>query len=369
MDDAPDILPLPAWDADSAARRIAQLETALMRRSELLEQKQAEIDAIKQSGAWKAAKLYYKLREKLLPLHSRRRRYVRTALRTLGRGARGACLRLTGRDPADLNAGGEGDTVALDMVQYARWITKHEPSTAVLQKQRTTAFARRPTISLIVPTYNTPAEYLDEMIQSVLAQTYPHWELCVADGHSSVNWARPTLERYAQQDPRLRVTFLPANRGIADNTNAALALARGEFVALLDRDDTLAPFALFEVVRAINEQPEADLIYSDEDKLDETGRRVDPCFKPDWSPDTLRSHNYVCHLLTLRRELIERLGGLRDGFDGAQDYDLVLRASEQARRIVHVPRVLYHWRMHPQSTAANTDSKRYLVEAGRKALA
>ncbi len=370
-DPTPVLLPLPqpTWDADSAARRIAQLETALMRRSDVLEQKQAELDAIHQSAAWKAVRLYYKVREKLLPLHSRRRRWVRTVLRSVGRGVRGVCLRLTGRDLADPDAGGESDRVALDLVQYARWIQKREPTAADLQKQRATNFARRPTISIVVPTYNTPAVYLEAMLQSVQAQTYPHWELCIADGHSPAAWVRPLLERYAAADGRIRVAFLPANRGIAGNTNAALELARGEFVALLDHDDTLAPFALFEVVKAINERPEADLIYSDEDKLDEAGRRVDPCFKPDWSPDTLRSHNYVCHLLVLRRGLIEQIGGLRDGFDGAQDYDLVLRASEQARRIVHIPRVLYHWRMHPQSTAANTDSKRYLVEAGRRALA
>src|SRR4029077_15611476 len=136
------------------------------------------------------------------------------------------------------------------------------------------------------------------------------------------------------------IIALDANRGIAGNTNAALSLAQGEFVAFLDHDDTLAPFALFEVVRAINNQPEADFIYSDEDKLDESGRRVDPCFKPDWSPDTLRSHNYVCHLTVLSRKLLDRTDGLRPGFDGAQDYDLVLRASEQADQIVHVPKVL-----------------------------
>jgi GT2 family glycosyltransferase len=370
MDDAPDILRLPAaiWDADSAARRIAQLETALMRRSELLEQKQAQLDALQRSGAWKAVRWYYKVRERFLPLHSRRRRAVRTAMRTAGRGLAALTRSLTGRDLADPDAACEGDRVALDNVQYARWIRSNEPTAAELQKQRATAFARRPTVSIVVPVYNTPATYLDAMVRSVLAQTYIHWELCLADGHSPGAWVRPALEHYAAADHRIRVTFLPENRGIAGNTNAAIDLARGEYVALLDHDDTLAPFALYEVVRAVNDRPDADLIYSDEDKLDEAGRRVDPCFKPDWSPDTLRSHNYICHLTVLRRDLLTRLGGIRAGFDGAQDYDLVLRAGEQARRIVHIPKVLYHWRMHAQSTAANTESKRYLVEAGRKAL-
>ena len=201
-----------------------------------------------------------------------------------------------------------------------------------------------------------------------MRQTYAHWELCIADASTQAH-VRPLLERLARADSRIRVQYLTDNRGIAGNTNAAIAMATGAFVAFLDHDDTLAPWALHTVVEAINRQPSAAFIFSDEDKLDEKGQRVDPCFKPGWSPDVLRTHNYVCHLLVLSRELVTRLGGVREGFDGAQDYDLVLRASEQAREIVHIPRVLYHWRLHPQSTAANTDSKQYLIEAGRKALA
>jgi GT2 family glycosyltransferase len=312
----------------------------------------------------------YRIQDRFLPMHTRRRRWFRTVVRMAMRGAKKAYRRISGRE-ADMLIGKEtlgAPEVALDLVQYARWIQKHEPSLAALQQQRTTAFARRPTISIVMPTYNTPAPFLAAVIDSVLAQTYPHWELCVADGNSSADWVRPMLEQYAAKDARIKLQFLDANRGIAGNTNAGLALATGEFVALLDHDDTLAPFALFEVVKTINNQPEADLIYSDEDKLDETGRRVEPCFKPDWSPDTLRSHNYICHLLVLRQTLLATLGGVREGFDGAQDYDLVLRASEQARRIAHIPKVLYHWRMHQQSTAFNTKSKTYIVEAGCKAL-
>jgi GT2 family glycosyltransferase len=366
MDEAPQIFPLtsPGWDSASAARRIAQLETALLRRNEILEQKQAALDDILDSGAWKAARLFYKMREKLLPLHSRRRRAVRTLTRATGR----LFHRWTGKDLANPDADASGNRLALDIFQYRRWIVQREPKPADLARQRKTALGRRPLISVIVPVYNTPARYLEAMIRSVQDQTYPHWELCLADGGSTATHVCELIHRFTHADPRIRLTALDENRGIAGNTNAALNLAQGEFVAFLDHDDTLAPFALFEVVRAINNQPEADFIYSDEDKLDESGRRVDPCFKPDWSPDTLRSHNYICHLLVLRRGLVERLGGVRDGFDGAQDYDLVLRASEQSRRIVHIPQVLYHWRMHPQSTAANTDSKRYLVEAGRRAL-
>src|SRR4051812_11736814 len=184
MDDAaPTILrlPPPAWDAASAARRIAQLETALMRRSELLEQKQAQLEALQSSGAWQAVRWYYKLRERLLPLHSRRRRIVRTLMGSIARNVRAVTRRLTGRDLAHPDAGGEGDRVALDMLQYARWIKVHEPTAADLSKQKTTKLARRPTISIVVPVYNTPPAFLDEMIRSVQAQTYSNWELCIAD--------------------------------------------------------------------------------------------------------------------------------------------------------------------------------------------
>ncbi len=370
-DDQPSILPMPLGETESGRRRIVQLETALMRRSELLEEKQAELDAIKKSDAWHVAWLMYRIQDRFLPMHTRRRRWFRTVLRMVMRGAKKTYRRMTGRE-ADTLIGQEtagAPEIALDLIQYARWIQKHEPSAAALQQQRATIFARRPTISIVMPTYNTPAPFLTAALDSVLAQTYSHWELCIADGHSSADWVRPTLEQYAAKDARIKLRFLDANQGIAGNTNAALALASGEFVALLDHDDTLAPFALFEIIKAINHQPEADLVYSDEDKLDETGRRVEPCFKPDWSPDTLRSHNYICHLLVLRQSLLATLGGVREGFDGAQDYDLVLRASEQARGIVHVPKILYHWRMHQQSTAFSTNSKTYIVEAGCKALA
>ena len=163
--------------------------------------------------------------------------------------------------------------------------------------------------------------------------------------------------------------YLGENRGIAGNTNAAVAMATGDNIALVDHDDTLAPFALHEVVAAINRHPDATFFYSDEDKLDTTGERVEPNFKPDWSPETLLSRNYICHLTVLNAELMTRIGGFRSGFDGAQDYDLVLRAGEQAHKVVHIPRVLYHWRMHAQSTASNKGSKNYAYDHGKAALA
>ncbi len=352
MDDTA-ILPLTG----PTDRRIAQLETALCRRNEQLGELQAALAATHASHAFRLAQLLAKITNKVLPLHSRRRRTVRNLMRSTIRGIQ----QLTGRNIANLADGGEGVTVTLDTPQYHRWIKKHEPSPRELARQRTTILARRPLISVVVPAYNTPERFFSEMIESVRTQTYPHWELCIADGGSSAS-------HHPGADNRIRLQHLDENRGIAGNTNAALAMATGDYVAFLDHDDVLAPFALHALAEAINRHPDADFFYSDEDKLDESGQRVDPCFKPGWSPDLLRHHNYICHLVVLKRSLLERLGGIRPGFDGAQDYELVLRASEKAEQIVHIPLVLYHWRLHPQSTAQNTASKQYLVDAGKRAL-
>ena len=218
-----------------------------------------------------------------------------------------------------------------------------------------------------------------EMIESVKEQTYANWQLCIADAsvEKDKNGAlrrneevAGILKKYAAEDDRIRVSFLEKNLGISGNTNGAAALADGDFIALLDHDDLLSPDALFEMMQAVNLNPEADVIYSDEDKIDMEGRRhFDPNLKPDFSPDLLRSHNYITHLLVIRKDLFDSLGGFRSKYDGAQDYDLVLRATENAHQVVHVPRVLYYWRNHPNSTAQNPQSKMYAYEAGRKAIA
>jgi GT2 family glycosyltransferase len=220
--------------------------------------------------------------------------------------------------------------------------------------------------SVVVPVWNPTPEFLEAMIASVVAQTYPHWELCLADGNSDRAAVLDAL-RKATRDPRIKVAWLGANRGIAGNSNAALARADGDFIALLDHDDVLAPSALYEVAQAIQRRPEADFIYSDEDKLDGALRK-DPHFKPDWSPETLRGQNYITHLTVIRRDLLDQVGGFHAGFDGSQDYDLILRATEKARTIVHIPRVLYHWRCHDQSVAARAEAKTYAYTAGRLAI-
>ncbi|MFO0852558.1 MAG: glycosyltransferase family 2 protein [Gemmataceae bacterium] len=355
----------PDRELDRARRRIEQLEAALMRRTELLEQKQAELANIKASRAFRLVSGVQKGVNRLFPIHSRRRAFLRAGMKSVGNAVGWVLDARKARNGPPPEA--RHLTEAAPPDEYRRWINRHEPKAADLARQREQRFAHTPVVSVVVPVFNPPEQYLDAMIRSVLEQTYPHWELCLADA-STATHVRPLLEKFAARDRRVKVSLLPENRGIVGNSNAALAMATGTFVALLDHDDTLAPFALHAVAEAVNAQPDADFLYSDEDKLDPAGDRVEPNFKPDWSPETLRSRNYVCHLTVLRRSLVEQVGGFRDGFDGAQDHDLVLRASEHARRIVHIPQVLYHWRMHPQSTAANKGSKTYAFDSGKRAV-
>jgi GT2 family glycosyltransferase len=349
-----------SWELDVAKRRIEQLEAALMRRTELLEQRQTELHAIKSSKAFRIAKIAQKLLDRFLPLHTKRRVAVKSFARKFGRLLD---RRVNGGPPPEERHREE----CTPPDEYQRWIKAFEPTAADLQKQRNHKFPRAPIVSVVVPVFNPPAAFLDAMLKSVQAQTYPHWQLCLADA-STAPHVRPLLEKATAADPRVKVRFLETNGGIVGNSNAALELATGDFVALLDHDDTLAPFALYEIAETVLANPTADFLYSDEDKLDFEGNRVEPNFKPDWSPETLRSRNYICHLAVLKRTLVDEIGGFRAGFDGAQDHDLVLRATERARKIVHVPHVLYHWRMHRQSTAADAGTKGYAHAAGKRAV-
>ncbi len=215
----------------------------------------------------------------------------------------------------------------------------------------------RPLISVVMPTYNTPEPYLRAALESVRNQLYEHWELCVIDDASTQPHVRRTLQAFAAQDSRIRPIFRAVNGNISAATNEALAAARGEFVALLDHDDELTENALFEIALALDEDPSLDLIYTDHDKKDESGRCVEPHFKPDWSPEYFRGVMYVGHLLCVRRALLAAIGGFRSAYDGVQDYEAALRLSERTTRIHHVPKVLYHWRMLPGSFAQATDAK------------
>jgi GT2 family glycosyltransferase len=229
-------------------------------------------------------------------------------------------------------------------------------------------FKISPKISIVVPTWNTPENFLTEMMQSVLNQTYPNWELCVADGASNNN-TKEVLKKYAQSDNRIKVKFLNKNKGIAGNSNEALRMATGDYIALLDHDDVLFFEALYKVVKAINQFLDADFLYSDEDKISEDGKKLyDPRFKPDFSPDMLRSYNYICHLCIIKKSLLDKVGYFREGFEGSQDYDLFLRCTEQAKRIIHIPKILYHWRSTQESVSRNSNAKPYAFESGKKAL-
>jgi len=235
-------------------------------------------------------------------------------------------------------------------------------------KNNISSFDYKPVFSIIMPVYNTTEKWLRKAIESVLEQIYPHWELCIADDCSKESHVRSNLEEFGARDSRIRVTYRDQSGHIATTSNTALAMATGEFVALMDHDDELHDTALYENVRLLNEHPDADLIYSDEDKINENGLRFQPFFKPDWSPDTLLSHMYTGHLSVYRRSLVERIGGFRSEYNGSQDYDLALRFTELTDQIHHIPKVLYHWRTAEGSTASDINAKEYAFTAAVKAL-
>jgi glycosyltransferase involved in cell wall biosynthesis len=225
-----------------------------------------------------------------------------------------------------------------------------------------------PLFSIVTPVYDPPLDVLGLTIDSVLAQSFTDWELILVDDCSPHAAVRDLLRSYAARDPRIRVIERDTNGHIAAASNDGLAAARGEFIALLDHDDLLTTHALERNARSIAEHADVDYLYSDEDLVDAAGRRHSPFAKPDWSPERLRSQNYCCHFSVLRASLVRDVGGFRQGFDGSQDHDLVLRVTEQARRIVHIPEILYHWRVLPGSAAADPDAKPYALEAGRRAV-
>jgi GT2 family glycosyltransferase len=249
---------------------------------------------------------------------------------------------------------------------YKLWIVNNEPSFEVLQEQVATYFQYRPKISIITPTWNTKTPILVKTIESVRSQTYNNWELCIYDGNSN-NETKEILKQYQKIDARIKVTYGTNNYGISGNSIEASKLATGDYISLLDHDDLLAPFALFEVVKEIN-QSNADVIYSDEDKVNENEERFDPFFKPDFSLELLRSQNYICHFLTIRKSLFMKIRGFRLGFDGSQDYDLILRAVENTTKIKHISKILYHWRVTSGSTAGDSNAKPYAFKSAKKAL-
>lgn len=247
---------------------------------------------------------------------------------------------------------------------YQEWIEKNEKEIYDLED-----LAFKPFISVITPVYNTNEKYLEMMIESVLKQTYTNWELCIADDASN-NETLQTLKRYSELSKNIHIVYRDTNGHISEASNSALSLAKGEYVVLLDHDDMLAPNALYEMVKKLNDNRRLKLIYSDEDKIDEKNKRFDPHFKSGWNPDMFFSQNYICHLVLLKKSIVETIGGFRKGYEGSQDYDLLLRYIKEidGKEIDRIEKILYHWRAIEGSTALQSDQKDYTEEAGLKAL-
>jgi len=330
-----------------AAYEVIRMSEASQRRlAGLVEQRQAEVDAIRATKT-------FRYTESARRLYGR----VRRPRRAPGPAAPAPAV------PAEAPAGGS----------YALWIAQFD--TLDDEGRRTIAgrlagLAAPPTISVVMPVYDPPAELLVAAIESVRAQLYPSWELCIADDCSPSPHVGEILEAAAASDPRIRVCRRETNGHIAAASNSALALATGAWVAPLDHDDVLAEHALAMVALTLAEHPDAGVVYSDEDKLDATGTRRDPFFKPEFDPLLLLGQNFVSHLSVFRRDLVDSVGGYREGYEGSQDWDLTLRVTERLDRdqVVHIPRVLYHWRAHEASTAALVEAKPYAVDAGRRAV-
>lgn len=258
------------------------------------------------------------------------------------------------------------EIIQTERQKYQTWILNNEPNEEELEEQRKSKFKINPKFSIIVPMYNTPINFFEELVDCLINQTYTNWELCLADGSPKEN---EEIDKIIKKDNRIKYKFLNDNKGISGNTNEALKLATGDFIALVDHDDLLPSFCLYELAKTINNNPEVEFIYTDEDKIEGTkDKRCDPHFKPDFSIDTLRSNNYITHLSVFKKELMDKLGGFREKYNGAQDFDIIIRACELTENIIHIPKVLYHWRVHPNSTAMVSDAKPYAYEAGIKVI-
>ena len=254
-------------------------------------------------------------------------------------------------------------------ILYSKWIEKHLPTKEKLDKQRREKFAINPKFSIVVPLYKTPEKYLEQLINSIKEQTYTNWELCLSDGSGSDSPLKDILAMYAKADKRIIVISHEAGLQIAENTNAAIEKASGDYIVFVDHDDELTADALYECTKAINQNIEIEVLYSDEDKMTMDGNKYfQPHFKPDFNQDLLCTVNYICHLFVVKREIIDKVGVLRSEFNGAQDYDFIFRCTESATHIYHIPRILYHWRSHEESTAENPESKFYAFDAGQRAI-
>ena len=254
-------------------------------------------------------------------------------------------------------------------VPYGPWYEAYIPTEEELEAQRKKKWSYAPKISIAVPAYKTPELFLRQLIQSLQDQTYNNWELCIANASPQDASMEYVLKSCSAMDSRIVWKKLKENRGISENTNEAFAMATGDYVGLLDHDDLLAPNALYEIAAALEKEPETEVLYTDEDKVrGEQLEHFQPHLKPDFNEDLLRSNNYICHFFVVKRTLLQKVGGMRKEFDGAQDYDFIFRCTEAAGKICHIPEILYHWRTHEASTADNPQSKLYAFEAGKRAI-
>ncbi|MCX7649744.1 MAG: glycosyltransferase [Flavobacteriales bacterium] len=319
------------------------------------------------SGEKKGGRLMAWLRRIVFMVSAKGRRIVRRFFKKVFR----ALYLMLEEEPVTILVGGHSHRL-MDTPNdpYAHWRHLNDPRPSDLKtwKEEAALFPFKPLISIVVPVYNTPLSFLEELWASVKAQIYPHWELCLADDASTDTSLTAYLKKLAEEDSRVKVVFRTENGHISACSNSALELASGTFCALVDHDDLLAPDALFHVVRTLNLHPETDVLYSDEDKITEEGRRFMPHFKPQWCPDSFLSRNYLGHLVVVRTDLLRQIGGFRSGFEGSQDYDMLLRLTERTQAIRRIPRVLYHWRVHKSSAADSEEAKPYAYMAARRAL-
>jgi O-antigen biosynthesis protein len=361
---------------DETEKLREELRAARQHTTELeaeLQALRAELAEATGSASARIAVAVVRKARRVVPPESRRQQTLhKAASRTLTLVEHGpsALVGLVRRDHDLRNAIGVADTAAARRRQYRRWLALHTPSAADLATMRgaSEADADAPVISLIMPVHNPERSWLEAAIASVLEQAYPHLELCIADDASTRASVRAVLEA-AAADPRVRIAYRDQQGGIAAASNAALDMASGEFVGFIDNDDVLRPHALYSMAAYVRDHPDADVVYSDEDKLLPDGSLGAPTFKPDFSPDRLLAENYINHFTVVRRSLVSAVGGFREGFDGSQDHDLMLRVVEAARNVGHVPDVLYAWRMVPGSTAVSAGFKPLAQDAGRRAVA
>jgi GT2 family glycosyltransferase len=370
------IAPEQAWQ--DSARRLSEAEDQLRQAAQTLAVRDRDIAALYGSTSWRVSqplRLVGNARLRLLAVGRRVRSVIAREggiAATLGAAAR--VYRREGLTSLSRKARIVVEPAEPAQLDYTEWLLRYATlDDAARERMRAASghFDSFPLISVVMPVYNTPLDYLEQAINSVRQQLYPHWELCIADDASTDGAVRVMLERHRAEEPRIKLVFRETNGHIAASSNSALAMASGEYIALFDHDDLLDEQALYWVADAINRHPNAGLIYSDEDKVDVANRRYDPYFKSDLNYELLLAQNMVCHLGVYRTALVRQLGGFQLGYEGAQDYDLALRVIEQLapQQVVHVPRVLYHWRAIAGSTALGAGEKNYAARAGRKAVA